>query len=672
MKLHKQKRLNFVKRYKDWTLEDWSDESKINRVGSERRWIWTTSMKSITEREIQIILKFGSGSLMVWALLPILGLLYLMKWIEYLIGNKLSSIADFTFLRNNYIKLLVISFNKIQYLDNGSFIGLRNLRELDLRNCELKSLNSETFKPLKMLESLLLDGNQLEEFEQGIFKYLSKLKLLSLRRNRIKYIKEEIFYGLHSLKALSLSWNELSQLDEDSFGNISSLINLDLENNNLISIKRNTFSQLINLQTLNLKKNKLKDLHSDTFIPLTSLTHIYFQDFRMCSYALHIRVCEPRGDGISSVTHLLDSLILRISVWIVAFLACLGNLLVLVGRHLVKETNEVHSIYIKNLAVADFLMGIYLFMIAGHDMAFRGDYVNHDKHWRHSWKCNFCGILSTLSSEASVFMLTVITIDRYLSILYPLSLKRRTVKFSFICSSIIWIVASIISILPIFDLGYFGNEFYGNNGVCLPLHIHDPFAAAWEYSLFVFCGINTLAFLFILFSYVRMFAAIQRSSMGVRSSQQQYERTIAKRFAFIVGTDMICWVPVIFIKFLAVGGIQINEELYAWVAVFLLPINSALNPVLYTLTTKLFKQHIAKFVINWRPSPSLSVATDTSAISLSSILNVKAHKVSIKRTPHEVDSSVRQSSLLSSNSRIPVRNSWYSPQRVHYQRNNYF
>lgn len=39
-------------------------------------------------------------------------------------------------------------------------------------------------------------------------------------------------------------------------------------------------------------------------------------------------------------------------------------------------------------------------------------------------------------------------------------------------------------------------------------------------------------------------------------------------------------------------GIPINQDLYAWVAVFLLPVNSALNPVLYTLTTKMFKQQM--------------------------------------------------------------------------------
>lgn len=69
----------------------------------------------------------------------------------------------------------------------------------------------------------------------------------------------------------------------------------------------------------------------------------YFDEFRFCLNALHVRVCEPRGDGISSFQHLLDNIVLRISVWVVAFIACIGNLFVLIGRMLMQEPNEVRK-----------------------------------------------------------------------------------------------------------------------------------------------------------------------------------------------------------------------------------------------------------------------------------------------------------------------------------------
>ncbi|KAH9381927.1 hypothetical protein HPB48_009298 [Haemaphysalis longicornis] len=272
----------------------------------------------------------------------------------------------------------------------------------------------------------------------------------------------------------------------------------------------------------------------------------------MCSFALHVRVCQPRGDGISSLEHLLDSVVLRVAVWIVSLVACLGNLLVLVGRLVLREPNAVHSFYIKNLALADLLMGVYLFVIASHDVMFRGEYIRHDFRWRHSVGCSASGLLSTVSSEASVFTLTVITVDRFASIVYPLSIKRRTLRFAWFCMAAVWLLTLLMAAVPMMRPDYYGEDFYGSNGVCLPLHIHDPDSR----------------------------------------------------------------------------GIKIDETLYAWVAVFLLPVNSALNPVLYTLTTRLFKQHLNRFLISLRTWERNS-SNRQSGHSWSSLQNGRGSKKSI-------------------------------------------
>lgn len=40
----------------------------------------------------------------------------------------------------------------------------------------------------------------------------------------------------------------------------------------------------------------------------------------------------------------------------------------------------------------------------------------------------------------------------------------------------------------------------------------------------------------------------------------------------------------------------IPATIYAWLAIFILPIHSALNPVLYTLTTTMFKKQVRKLM----------------------------------------------------------------------------
>ncbi|KAI1286967.1 Relaxin receptor 1 [Halotydeus destructor] len=395
---------------------------------------------------------------------------------------------------------------------------------------------------------------------------------------------------------LVLSNNPINRLENGSFKDLISLVELDLRDCQLEELDTGVFDPLVSLKTLWLDGNALQEVAGHLFAKLANLETLYFDEFRLCSYALHVRLCEPRGDGISSFAHLLDNVVLRVSVWIVALLACFGNLFVIIGRMFMQETNEVHSFFIKNLALADLLMGVYLFIIAYYDVSFRGEYIKHEENWRHSWQCNLSGSLSTLSSEASVFILTVITIDRYLSVSYPFSLKKRTKTFAFACMFLVWSTAAILAVLPLMDTVTFGDEFYGNNGVCLALQIHEPYSIAWEYSAFLFCGLNMAAFLFVAYAYANMSLTIASSQMGLRSHQQQQDRNIAQRFAFIVATDCLCWMPIFLIKILALAGVPINDDLYAWVAVFFLPVNSALNPILYTLTTKLFKEHLVKIM----------------------------------------------------------------------------
>lgn len=72
---------------------------------------------------------------------------------------------------------------------------------------------------------------------------------------------------------------------------------------------------------------------------------------------------------------------------------CTGNLIVILGRLLAPTNNIVHSLYLRNLALSDLLMGIYLFIIASVDHQYRGVYLRHQYNWRHSFMCNLCGQL---------------------------------------------------------------------------------------------------------------------------------------------------------------------------------------------------------------------------------------------------------------------------------------
>ncbi|XP_050394021.2 relaxin receptor 2 isoform X2 [Patella vulgata] len=522
----------------------------------------------------------------------------------YLTSSELESFPGNVFAPNNRIKELKINHNKISALKETDLMHLQHLESLSLDGNNIPEIQPRVFKWTPTLRELYLSKNRIVSVRNYFFSSMPSLRKLYLEENDIDYIEPGSFLNLTNLATLSLSQNKLQYLTDGIFDGLNNLTTLVLTKNSIWNIDQSTFLPLNNIKSLDLKQNPFVKISPKTFSSLNSLQNIHFDKFYFCAYVHNVIKCEPSGDGISSQENLLENLVLRVSVWIVAVLACAGNIIVLLGRFLLKEDNQIHSFFIKNLSLADMLMGIYLLMIGSKDKMYRGDYLFHDEHWRNSWECDLSGVMSTVSSEVSVLTLTVITLDRYISIMYPLSLRKRGLKVAYCVMGFIWLMCISFAIMPVVGLKYFGTSFYRNNGVCIPLHLHDPRTNGWEYSSFLFIGMNLASFVFISYAYFAMFVSIKHTEIPLRTTRESRERCLVKRFSFIVITDFICWIPIIIIKVVALSGVNISGDLYAWVVVFILPVNSALNPLLYTLTTKLFKQKlISKFTtVVWRPA----------------------------------------------------------------------
>ncbi|KAG1135083.1 hypothetical protein G6F38_013065 [Rhizopus arrhizus] len=75
-------RYEFARAHLSWTIDDWkkvifSDETKVNRIGSDGlQWTWTNGDK-LKDFQVQHMIKHGGGSLMLWGCLTWYGVGYL-------------------------------------------------------------------------------------------------------------------------------------------------------------------------------------------------------------------------------------------------------------------------------------------------------------------------------------------------------------------------------------------------------------------------------------------------------------------------------------------------------------------------------------------------------------------------------------------------------------------
>ncbi|XP_046578540.1 G-protein coupled receptor GRL101-like [Haliotis rubra] len=518
------------------------------------------------------------------------------------------SLHSLPIIQDTALSKFDLSNNQIN-ITSDTFADLDRLTYLDLSNNSIYHLPDGCFRNLWRLATLNLEDNLLTALSNATFYGLSGLRQLHLSGNRIQTIYPDAFFGLSALRTLDLSQQQITALPLDAFLGLRNASALNLSGNIIDFIEGGAFNGLDKLQVLDIRGNNISTIDKYVF-RIRNLDTLYTDEYRFCCLAKGVRNCYPQPDEFSSCEDLMSNYILRVSIWILGMVASFGNLLVIGWRARDLRGGKVHSFLITNLAIGDFFMGVYLMIIAVVDSYYRGVYIIHDYFWRASNLCRFAGFISTFSSELSVFTLTVITLDRLICIIFPLRLKRLGLKEATVVMILVWVVVFTLSILPLMGLDYF-EHFYGRSGVCLALHVTRKRPPGWEYSVAVFLVLNFVSFVAIFLSYLWMFIVAKRTRKAVRTTESKSDAAMARRMTLIVMTDFFCWVPIILLGFASLGGAHVPSQVYAWIAVFVLPLNSAINPVLYTISTAPFLGNVRKRAYRFRKSFMSSLSMDT-------------------------------------------------------------
>ncbi|XP_022785551.1 G-protein coupled receptor GRL101-like [Stylophora pistillata] len=367
------------------------------------------------------------------------------------------------------------------------------------------------------------------------------------------------------------------------------------------------------IRFLYLHYNEMRELPAGFFSNMEKLTTATVDTNLMCCHLKKEDAdCDfAYVDSFASCETMFRNRAPRICLWVVGIMSLLGAVFVIVWRLVFKETkkkNKIQSIMLIHLAGSDGLMGVYLIIIGVMDAIWAGQYFLHDYNWRSSLSCQITGAIAVLSSEVSVMTICLLSADRVKNILFPYRGKSLTIKVTHLLCLLIWIVGGIIAFIPTVGIVYFGSRqkghhFYGRSVVCLPLQLSADKPSGWEYSVAMFVGLNFSLVFFVIVAYSMII--YQSCTSNRRLAQQGTERerkmkakkraanlrreaSLAKRVFFIVLTDCVCWLPIVVIgmRSLLEKSFRTPGDLAVWIAVFVLPVNSAINPILYTLSTK--------------------------------------------------------------------------------------
>ena len=569
----------------------------------------------------------------------------------YFSNNTLHELPKGIFSRQYNLELLFLKYNNL-LLHPNLFDGLYNLKFLNLGANELQVLPSGIFSDLHDLLFLQIESNNLVALPLGIIEGLKNLNLLQLDNNKLTFLHPRLFERRYASTMLSvdIQKNELTHLDKAIFKGMINLLFLHLAHNKLTTIHPNIFHDCLNLTVLDMSFNQLKDfpeiynlfhleylnLRHNSLIEITRSTFLRLpKNINFLVGQHEICMCYTRPDVNCSASFgrspyltcetLLSDRVLVVMMWLIGLNAMLGNLFVLVLRKKNIENVTFQNLLLSNLALSDFLMGVYMTIVASANSYFGENFPIHAESWRSGIICRIAGAMAIISSEGSVFFVTLISIDRFIGIKYPMSTRKVGKKIVVTVVSSTWLISMALGIVPsVLASGEKGFKFYDIPNVCigLPLALTESytttetleyifysrelfliypkpgFSTKYEglitgmyFSTALFLGLNGICYIFILLCYISIVINVRKSSTkSGRRVEMSQQIKLTTKVTVIVATDFLCWFPIIVLGILVQTRlVTLPTVVYEWAVTVIIPINSAINPYLYTVADAVSK-----------------------------------------------------------------------------------
>lgn len=267
-----------------------------------------------------------------------------------------------------------------------------------------------------------------------------------------------------------------------------------------------------------------------------------------------------------------------------------GNAFVLAIFCLQRQHRTLADIYLGNLAAADLLMASCLpFWIST---------ILNRFNWVYGTvMCKLVCLLIGMNHLCSVLFLTVVSVDRYMALAKPFAHRQRRLRTAVawgVCASV-WVLSGVLY-LP--ALLFRSVKFFPDFGAeaCYLEYPHPSWRVRFNITT------NLVGFLVpvpvVAFSSYHIIAVLNNKRVR-RSTSGHTERKAASLVLVLLAVFVLCWLPFQLVMFLdtlnyfqVISGCLFEHSLDIWtqLASYIGYSNSAINPFLYVIVGKHFRQ----------------------------------------------------------------------------------
>lgn len=308
--------------------------------------------------------------------------------------------------------------------------------------------------------------------------------------------------------------------------------------------------------------------------------------------------------------------IISVVIYIVSFvLGLVGNGTV-IWVTAFKSKKTINSVWLLNLAMADFVFLLFLPLYI--------DYILRDFHWDFGVAmCKINSFVSVMNMYASVLFLTVLSIDRYVSLVHMgWSQRHRTRERAWGVCGCVWLVAVAMSCPALI---FRDTMRLHDRVICFNnFHSQDGHTAAMRHIIIV--ALRTivgflLPFTAICVTGILLTIKVKQSGGLVRMS------SFSKMVSAVIVAFFLCWTP--FHAF-SLMELSIHSSLYMHnilkagfpLATSLGFFNSCINPLLYVLLGKKVRHILKRACLDLTKSSLRELSQSVSATDVESVLEV--------------------------------------------------